>query len=150
LLPRLAAALGGAALLLAVTVDAGGAAARRLGISLPGSIELIQPCIVAIVASALVIATVERGHAAVHLVTARLSPSWRSRFERFAAALSFLVFATLFAGEAWLFAELWPAQERGDLLGLPIAPQRALWCLSLALCAGFSLLACFRPAAVDG
>jgi TRAP-type C4-dicarboxylate transport system permease small subunit len=150
LLSRLALALGGLGLALAVGFGVLGVAARHLGLSLPGAIELIQPCIVAVVASALVVATLERTHAAAHLFTARAPPAWRRPLERLAAALAAFVFGALFVGEAWLFVELWPAHERGDLTGLPVWPQRALWSASLLLCAVLSLLGAVRGGPADG
>ena len=60
---------------------------------------------------------------------------------RLSQGLGALLFAGLAAGCAWMLADTWPLDERTDVLGLPIAPERivailALACVSLIFLAG--------------
>ncbi len=37
----------------------------------------------------------------------------------------------LLVGDAWIAIEYWPRDERSDLLLLPFAPMRLVWCVAL-------------------
>ena len=137
--------LGGAALFLAMAMDFVSVVVRHLGLRVVGSVEIIQLCIVAAISSAMVLATASGSHAAVHLLTTRLSPRLREAFQRGADLMTSVTFAILLAGDAWILVDLWPLDERSDLLGLPFAPARLLWCLSLAFAAALALAAAIRP-----
>jgi TRAP-type transport system small permease protein len=147
LLTRLSFLAGSAGLLLAMLVDAGAVVGRHLGLPLLGSIELVQSCIVALAASALVWTTMQRAHATVHVLTERLAPAARAVLQRGSELLGALFFAALSAGSIWIAAELWGEHEATDTLGLPVAPLRALWCVSTALCVALWLRAALRRAA---
>jgi TRAP-type transport system small permease protein len=147
LLTRLSFLLGSAGLLLAMLVDAGAVLGRHLGVPVVGSMELMQGCIVALAASALVWTTMQRAHATVHVLTERLAPAARAVLQRGSELLGALFFAALSAGSIWIAAELWTEHEATDALGLPVAPLRALWCASTALCVALWLRAALRRAA---
>jgi TRAP-type transport system small permease protein len=144
LLTRLSFLVGSAGLLLAMLVDAGAVVGRHLGIPLLGSIELVQSCIVALAASALVWTTMQSAHATVHVLTERLAPAARAVLQRGSELLGALFFAALSTGSIWIAVELWGEHEATDALGLPVAPLRALWCASTALCVGVWLRAGLR------
>jgi TRAP-type C4-dicarboxylate transport system permease small subunit len=58
-------------------------------------------------------------------------------------ALSALFFAFILGGSALLLAELWNGAEESELLGIPIAPLRVIFCASLAgivICFGLRAL----------
>jgi TRAP-type C4-dicarboxylate transport system permease small subunit len=143
-LTRLSFLAGSAGLLLAMLVEASAVVGRHLGMPLHGSIELVQGCIVALAASALVWTTMQRAHATVHVLTERLAPTARAVLQRGSELLGALFFAALSAGSIWIAAELWGGHEATDALGLPIAPLRMLWCASTALCVLVWLRAAFR------
>jgi len=136
---RVSVGLGGCALLAAVAIDFTSVVARHIGLHVSGAIELIQFCIVAAISAALLVATLEGAHASVQLLTSRAPEAWRRRLEWLSDGLSFLALSALLVADAWVAADLWPQDERSDLLGLPFAPARVLWCAALGLSALFSL-----------
>jgi TRAP-type C4-dicarboxylate transport system permease small subunit len=143
LLLRAFLTLGGLALFAMIGVDFASVVARHLGLRFLGSIEIVQLCIVVAVGSALVAATLTGAHASVHLLVSRVNPAWRARLERLSEAATLLAFALLCAGGLWVLADLWPLDERSDLLRLPFAPARVFWGLVLALAATVSLAGLF-------
>ena len=50
-------------------------------------------------------------------------------------------------GDLWLARDVWGSDERSDLLGLPIAPARLIWCASLAIAFAIATVALFRGGA---
>jgi TRAP-type C4-dicarboxylate transport system permease small subunit len=136
--------LGFVALFTAMAVDFASVIARHVGLRVLGSIEVIQLCIVAAISAAIVLATAKGSHAAVHLLTARLPPRLREGFLRVAEGMTALLFLLFLIADGWIAIELWPLGERSDLLGLPFAPARALWCLSMAFAAALALGAAIR------
>ncbi len=143
-LSRIALWVGSAGLLMAMTIDTCSVLARQMGFVLPGNIELIQPCITAAIAAALVLATLQQAHAAVHLFTSHMTPAWRQRLGWLGGVATTVALALLAAGCCWIAIELWPLDERSDLLQLPIAPARWLWCGALALAALLEAWRCAR------
>ena len=133
LIGRAAFLIGSAGLLLSMLLDAAAVLGLHLGIPLLGSIELVQACIVLLAASAVAFTTLERAHASVHIFSERLAPGPRGLLERFSNLLGALFFAALCGGSIWIAAELAREHEATELLGLPIAPLRALWCISTGL-----------------
>jgi TRAP-type C4-dicarboxylate transport system permease small subunit len=131
-LTRLAFAIGALGLLGAMLVDFIAVVGRRSGVPLLGSIELSELCIVCMASASLLSVTLERGHASVHLLTERLAERPKRMFARASDALSGLFFAFVLGGSGLLLLELWHGAEHSELLGLPIAPLRAIWCASLA------------------
>ena len=143
LLLKLSFATGSVALLCMVAIDFVSVICRHLHIPLAGSIELIQACITLAISAAVVAATLTGGHAAVHVLTERMSPAWRGRFLRIADAAGVVYFVAVAVGGLWLLGDTLNADERTDLLRLPITPLRLIWAVSLALAGVLSLLRTF-------
>jgi TRAP-type C4-dicarboxylate transport system permease small subunit len=135
LLDRASLILGGAALACAVAIDFTSVVARHLGLSVLGAIEIIQFCIVAAISSALLSASLHGSHAAVHLLVTRVGPRMKLLLHRFSDLLTVALLIAVLTGSLWVLIELMHLDERSDLLRLPFAPARMLWCLSLALTA---------------
>jgi TRAP-type C4-dicarboxylate transport system permease small subunit len=149
LLLRVFLTLGGVALFAMIGVDFTSVVGRRFGLRVFGSIEINQLCIVVAVGSALMAATLTGAHASVHLLVSRVNQAWRVRLERLSETATLLAFALLCAGGLWVLADLWPQDERSDLLHLPFAPARVFWGLALALAAAVSLASLFVPAEAE-
>ena len=128
-----------------MAVDVAAVIGRQLGVPLLGSIELIQACVVLAASSALVGATLAGSHAAVHVVTERLPARARGWLARCSDGLCLLFFLWLAIGAIWIAAELWHGHEATELLRLPIAPLRLVFCASLLIVASLFLRALFRP-----
>ncbi len=139
-------AIGSAALVAAMLVDFASVLGRHIGFRVTGAIEIVQVCVTAAIASALVIATLRGAHAAVHLVTSRLPKGAQIVVGRISDLLTAAVFIALLTGDAWLTLDVWSQNEKSDLLGLPIVPARLVWCAGLALTALISFVAVFRKA----
>ena len=116
--------VGAAGLLFAIGADAVAVLGRHLGIPLLGSIELMQAAILLASSAAIVLATVAKKHAVVHLLIDRLSPRRRSVMERVHALLSAIFFAALSIGSVWIAFELRNGHEQSELLRIPFAPLR--------------------------
>lgn len=146
---RLAAAacfaIGGIGLFVAMAVDFLSVVGRHTGLPFAGAIEIVQVCVVIATSAALVGATLAGIHAAVHVITERLPPGPRLVLARFAALLSTLFFSGLAVGGFWLLTDTLPGDERTDLLHLPLAPLRVLWCTACAVAALLFLVQAFRP-----
>jgi len=132
---RIAYLVGGTGLFVAMATDAIAVLGRHTGFTLLGSIEVVQTCIVLIASSAMIFATLTGSHAAVHILTERLSPPAVQRLARVAAALSAVLFLILATGCLWLVADMWNGHERTELLHIPIKPLRLLQILALAFVA---------------
>lgn len=124
---RAAYALGGIGLLGATIADTLAVAGRHTGMHLLGSIELVQMAVILLGASAMLIATVARGHASVHIVTDRLAAPARNRLARLAALFGGGLFLVLAAGSTWILVELWHGHEETELLHIPLRWLRLLW-----------------------
>ena len=152
LLLKLSFATGSVALMCMVAIDFVSVICRHLHIPLAGSIELIQACITLAISAAVVAATLTGGHAAVHVLTERMSPAWQGRLLRLADAAVTVYFLAVAIGGLWLLGDTLHGDERTDLLRLPITPLRLIWAASLALAGVLSLLRMFgarfaKPAA---
>jgi TRAP-type C4-dicarboxylate transport system permease small subunit len=145
LLTRVSFGLGAFGLLGAMLIDSGAVVGRHLGLPLLGSIELVEACVVLMASASLVGTTLEKGHASVHILTQRLSAAGRARLQRAADLLSALFFASLALGSLVVASDLWGGDERTELLGLPLMPLRALWCVS-----AIGIVALLLAAAVRG
>jgi TRAP-type C4-dicarboxylate transport system permease small subunit len=130
LLTRVSFGLGAFGLLGAMLIDSGAVVGRHLGLPLLGSIELVEACVVLMASASLVGTTLEKGHASVHILRQRLSSTGRARLQRASDLLSALFFAVLALGSLVVASDLWVGDERTELLGLPLMPLRALWCVS--------------------
>lgn len=143
LLTRASFALGSVALLVAMASEAVAVAGRHLGLPLLGSIEIVQACVVVAASAAMVGATVERGHAAAHVIVERLSPRWQGVLARLADVFGALLFTAFAAGSVWLLSDLWNGQEMTELLHIPLRWLRLFWCLCAALVACLFLASAF-------
>jgi TRAP-type C4-dicarboxylate transport system permease small subunit len=127
LLTRAAYGLGAVGLLGATGADALAVLGRHTGLHLIGSIELVQGAVVLLGCAAMLIATMIRGHASVHIVTDRLSAVAQRRLARLAALAGAVLFAVLAIGTAWIVGELWAGYEETELLHIPLRWLRVLW-----------------------
>ena len=123
-LHRVLVLIGGTALLLAMGVDAIAVVGRHIGVPLLGSIEIVQAAVLVSGATALLIATLARVHARVHLLVDRVSERPRAALERCGVACAALLYAALLVGSVWIARDLWHAQEESELLRVPYAPLR--------------------------
>ena len=133
-LERWLVAVGGIALLLAMVVDALAVAGRHLGLPLLGSIELVQACVTVSGATALLLATLARVHARVHLLGDRLPQSWHGPLDRVGEVLSVLFFLALALASGWIGRELWAGHEQSELLGIGYRPLRLTVTLAALAC----------------
>jgi TRAP-type C4-dicarboxylate transport system permease small subunit len=124
---RIAVTLGSIGLFGAMATDALAVLGRHTGFIVLGSIEIVQTMIVLLASAAVVLATLERSHAAVHILTERLVPSTAARLARLANIASAIIVAVLLAGALWLMADLWNAHERSELLHIPFRVLRAIF-----------------------
>jgi TRAP-type C4-dicarboxylate transport system permease small subunit len=127
--------VGGIGLLGATAIDSLAVTGRHAGVHLLGSIELVQAMVVLLSTSAMVIATLVRGHASVHIVTDRLAIPTRDRLGRLAALVSAAVFVLLVAGSIIVAHDLWHGFEETELLRLPIRWLRVIWIVAAAVIA---------------
>lgn len=144
---RAAFLVGGTGLFVAMATDAIAVLGRHAGFTLLGSIEVVQACIVLIASSAMIFATLKGTHAAVHILTERLSAPAVALLARVAALLSMSLFILLATGCLWLVADLWNGHERTELLHIPITPLRLLQIAALLFVAALFARALFRRSA---
>lgn len=132
LVARAAFYVGSAGLLIATAADSIAVLGRHTGFALLGAIEIVQAAIVFIAASSMVAVTLARGHAAVHILTDRLTPARRRAIARVANLLAAIAVLLLAAGSLILLYDLWNAHERSELLHLPLRWFRLLIVAALA------------------
>jgi TRAP-type C4-dicarboxylate transport system permease small subunit len=136
--------VGAAGLLLAIGADAVAVLGRHLGIPLLGSIELMQAAILLASSAAMVMATVAKKHAVVHLLIDRLSPRRRAVMERVHALLSAVFFAALGIGSVWIAYDLRNGHEQSELLRIPFAPLRIVSIVAVLAVAAIYLARAFE------
>ena len=124
---RIAVVLGSIGLLGAMATDALAVLGRHTGFIVLGSIEIVQTMIVLLASAAVVLATLERTHAAVHILTERLPKRIAKRLAQLAKVASALIVAILLGGSLWLLFDLWNAHERSELLHIPFRVLRAIF-----------------------
>lgn len=124
---------GGIALLAATGIDAISVIGRHLGLPFRGSIELVQVAVLVAGTLALLVATVDRSHAKVHLLVDRMSESARGHLDRVSALLGAAFFAALLAGSLWLMADLWSGHEQSEVIGVSWRAMRVFANVVLAL-----------------
>lgn len=110
--------IGGLALLAATGIDAIAVIGRHVGLPVRGSIELVQVAVLVAGSLALLVATLERSHAKVHLLVDRMSATARDLIERISAVMGAAFFAALLAGSIWLMVDLWQGHEQSEILGI--------------------------------
>lgn len=131
-LARVAVAVGSVGLVGAMATDTIAVLGRHTGFSLLGSIEIVQVAIVLLASASIVLATLLRQHAAVHILTERLRPEMTRRLARGSSLMSGLFFAVLTIGALWLIGDLWDGHERSELLHVPFRVLRIVFALALA------------------
>ena len=124
---RIAIAVGTVGLLGAMATDTLAVLGRHTGFSVLGSIEIVQTMIVLLASAAIALATLQRKHAAVHILTERLTPPTAARLARIASAASAVVVAALLIGALWLSSDLWGVHERSELLHIPFRVLRGIF-----------------------
>lgn len=134
-LARAAFLVGAAGLLIATAIDSLAVLGRHTGFAFLGSIEIVQSAVVLAASGAIVVATLARSHAAVHILTDRLSPAAAGRLAHIAAILSAIVFVCMAVGSFWLMIEGWGGHERTELLQIPFRWLRLIWTLAALLVA---------------
>lgn len=142
--------LGGGALLFAMAVDAVAVAGRHLGLPLLGSIELVQASVLVSAAMAMIVATISRTHAVVHLVVDRVSRRRRRQMLSINALLSAILFIAFLIGTGWLCWEMWSHHEQSDVLRIPFRPLRVTLVLSCAALASIFLFQAIKGEGKDG
>jgi len=115
---------GGAALLLAVATDGLAVVGRHLGYPLLGSIEIVQATVLVASAAALVISTLARRHAVVHLLLNRLGMQSKARVTRIGQVCGMLLCLLFVVGGAWIAWDMVGGYEESELLHIPFAPLR--------------------------
>ncbi len=117
---------GGAALIVAVATDALAVIGRHVGLPLLGSIEIVQAAVLVGSAVAILVATIEVRHAAVHLLVDRMGPTAKDILMRFSRAVAALLFLALIAGSVWVASDLWTGREESELLRIPYGVLRVI------------------------
>ena len=84
------------------------------------------------------------------MLTARLSPRVAHGLERLSNLCGALLFGSLAIGAAWMLGDTWPLDERTDVLGLPVAPERIIAIFALGWISLIFLAAAFRQPAEAG
>lgn len=132
---RILSIVGGIALMAAMATDVISVIGRHTGWPLIGSIELVQAAVVISAGVGMVVATIERSHAIVHVVVNRLAPRPKQLLLRVSWLAAALFFAALAAGAAWSFAVHWGGHEESEVLAIPYAPLRLVLVISCAVVA---------------
>ena len=123
---RVLAIVGGVALMTAMAVDVISVIGRQTGWPLLGSIELVQAVVVISAATGMVLATIFRSHAIVHVLVNRLSPARKRLTLRLSSLAAALLFVALAIGTGWSAAGHWGGHEESELLAIPYAPLRLI------------------------
>lgn len=132
---KAAFAIGSIGLMTAMAADSIAVLGRHTGFTLLGSIEIVQAAIVFIAAASMVSVTLSRGHAAVHILTDRLTPPRKAAMARVASAFGAVALLALAAGSAILLVDLWGGFERSELLHIPLRWLRLLMIVALVVVA---------------
>jgi TRAP-type C4-dicarboxylate transport system permease small subunit len=134
--------VGSVGLLAAMLVEAAAVIGRHTGVPVTGALEIVQAAIVPAACASMLIATLRGTHAAVHMLTDRMSGVARRRVLCVGYLLAAAWSAALCAGSAWLATELWNSFEQTEVLHIPFRPLRML----VTLAAGALAVAFFRQA----
>lgn len=127
--------IGSVGLLVATAADAIAVLGRHTGFPLLGAIEIVQGAIVFIAAASMVSVTLSCGHAAVHILTDRLTPERRATLARAANAMGAISVILLAIGSVILLGDLWNGHERSELLHIPLRWFRLLMIAALVFVA---------------
>lgn len=117
--PKPLVLVGGAALFIAVATDFTAVIGRHVSHALLGSIEIVQAAVLIASTIAILVATIERRHAVVHLLVERMGDRARLMWSRVGSLLGLGLILAWFAGSAWLAVDLWHGFEESELLRIP-------------------------------
>lgn len=123
-LPAWLVLLGGIPLLAAMAVEFAGVILRNAGWPIPGSIELVEACVLLSSSVAIVLATLSRSHAKVRVLLNRARGASSRTLHIANAAGGAVFFFTLVVGGIWVIADLWGAAEHSETLKVPYMPLR--------------------------
>lgn len=137
--------IGSAGLLTMMAVEAVAVIGRHTGLPVTGALEIVQFAIVPAACAAMLIATLRGAHAAVHMLTDRMSKSAQRLAHRIGAALASACFAALCAGSAWLTAEFWNSFEQSEVLDISFRPIRLVVTVTAAALSVLFLRKAMRP-----
>jgi len=137
--------VGSGGLLCVMLVEAAAVIGRHIGMPVMGALEIVQAAIVPAACAGMLIATLRGAHAAVHMLTERLTEATRARVELGTAVLAALLFAALCGGAAWLASEYWNSYEQSEVLHIPFRPLRLLVAFTAAGLSVAFLYRALRP-----
>lgn len=137
--------VGSGGLLCVMLVEAAAVIGRHVGMPVMGALEIVQAAIVPAACAGMLIATLRGAHAAVHMLTERLTEATRARVELGTAVLAALLFAALCGGAAWLASEYWNSYEQSEVLHIPFRPLRLLVAFTAAGLSVAFLYRALRP-----
>jgi TRAP-type C4-dicarboxylate transport system permease small subunit len=139
--------IGAGGLAVVMLTEALAVIGRHIGWPILGALEIVQAAILPAACASMVVGTLADAHAAVHLITDRLSGSPKVWLARFAALLSACFFAGLAAGATWLAYDMWGAYEESEVLLIPYRPLRITVVLAMAIVTALFAYRLLRPRA---
>lgn len=125
--------IGASGLLALMLVETAAVLGRHAGFPVTGALEIAQATIVFAACAAMLVATLQGAHAAVHMLTDRMPQGIQRHVFRAGSVLAGLLFAALTAGSAWLAFEFWDSFEQTEVLHIPFRPLRAVVTAAAAL-----------------
>lgn len=125
--------IGAGGLLAMMVIETAAVLGRHAGFPVTGALEIAQATIVFAACAAMLVATMQGAHAAVHMLTDRMPTGMQHQVFRAGSVLAGLFFAALCAGSAWLAFEYWNSFEQTEVLHIPFRPLRAVVTLAAAL-----------------
>lgn len=129
---------GGIGLLLALATDSISVVGRHLGMPITGTIEIVQVGVLIAGSLGILIATLTKSHANVHLLIERLSPKAQNFLGIMAKILSLFFIGSIIIGSIWQFKDNFGTYEESEILKIPLMPLRAIVILALlGVCALF-------------
>lgn len=136
---------GSAGLLCMMLVEAAAVIGRHVGMPVVGALEIVQVAIVPAACAGMLIATLRRAHATVHMVTGRLPHATRRWTDGAGAVLAAIFFAALCGGAAWLAVEYWNSYEQSEVLHISFRPLRVLVAVTSGALAVAFVYVAWRP-----
>lgn len=112
---------------------------RNLGLTFPGSIEVVETIIVVVASAALVMTTLATSHATVRLVIDRVSPKTGRILHCLTHLLGAFFWLLMAVAGFWILTETWGEEERTMLMGIPLAPLRTIWLVACIFMMGLLL-----------
>jgi TRAP-type C4-dicarboxylate transport system permease small subunit len=121
---RLLYIVGGCSLLAAMAIETVTVLVRNAGITIYGSIEMVEAAILISSSCALIVATLNRSHAKVRILHNRLSGNSRKYVDFLNNLCSAFFFLALTVGQVWIASDMWNAYEQSEVLAIPYFPLR--------------------------